>query len=30
MERLKNNQDFTLFDPKEVTEKTGKKMQDYY
>jgi ribonucleoside-diphosphate reductase alpha chain len=30
MERLQNNENFTLFDPKEVTEKTGKKMQDYY
>lgn len=30
MERLQNNEEFTLFDPKEVTEKTGKKMQDYY
>lgn len=30
MKRVQENRDFTLFDPKEVTDKTGKKMQDYY
>ncbi|MDD3302128.1 MAG: ribonucleoside-diphosphate reductase subunit alpha [Candidatus Gracilibacteria bacterium] len=30
MKRVQENASFTLFDPKEVTDKTGKKMQDFY
>lgn len=30
MERVKNNQLFTLFDPKEVFDVTGKRLQNYY
>jgi len=30
MERVANNEDWTLFDPKEITDKTGKKLQDHF
>jgi ribonucleoside-diphosphate reductase alpha chain len=30
MERVKNNQNWTLFDPKEIKDKTGKKLQDHF
>jgi len=30
MERVANNEDWTLFDPKEVSDKTGKKLQDHF
>jgi len=30
MERVKNDEDWTLFDPKEITDKTGKKLQDHF
>jgi len=30
MERVANNEDWTLFDPKEITDLTGKKLQDKF
>jgi len=30
MERVKNNENWTLFDPKEINDKTGKKLQDHF
>ncbi len=30
MERVANNEDWTLFDPKEITDLTGKKLQDTF
>jgi ribonucleoside-diphosphate reductase alpha chain len=30
MERVANNEPWTLFDPKEVSDKTGKKLQDHF
>ncbi|MDD5769469.1 MAG: ribonucleoside-diphosphate reductase subunit alpha [Candidatus Gracilibacteria bacterium] len=30
MERVQNNEDWTLFDPKEVKDKTGKALQDFF
>jgi ribonucleoside-diphosphate reductase alpha chain len=30
MERAANNEEWTLFDPKEVEDKTGKKLQDHF
>ena len=30
MERVANNESWTLFDPKEISDKTGKKLQDHF
>jgi ribonucleoside-diphosphate reductase alpha chain len=30
MERVVNNESWTLFDPKEIQDKTGKKLQDHF
>ena len=30
MERVANNEDWTLFDPKEITDVTGRKLQDHF
>ena len=30
MQRVRNNENRTLFDPKEITDKTGKKLQDQF
>jgi hypothetical protein len=30
MERVANDESWTLFDPKEITDKTGKRLQDYF
>jgi len=30
MERVANDENWTLFDPKEVTDFTGKKLQDHF
>jgi len=30
MQRVANNEDWTLFDPKEINDKTGKKLQDQF
>ncbi len=30
MERVANNESWTLFDPKEINDKTGKKLQDHF
>jgi len=30
MERVANNENWSLFDPKEISDKTGKKLQDHF
>ncbi|MBT3728700.1 hypothetical protein HOF65_07170 [bacterium] len=30
MERVANNEKWSLFDPKEISDKTGKKLQDHF
>jgi len=30
MQRVKDNENWTLFDPKEINDKTGKKLQDQF
>jgi len=30
MKRVENNEDWTLFDPKEIEDVTGKKLQDFF
>jgi hypothetical protein len=30
MERVANDENWTLFDPKEITDKTGNRLQDHF